>query len=440
MNFILKGIVILLFFQISIAYSQAKIIDAKNYGFSVKNNSIANTSALNKAIKSLKNGGVVKISVPGVYYVDGTNKLTKTNDYLRDEGGIEMLDNTTLLMEKGVILKQIPTSLKQYNVVRIFNKKNVRIEGGEILGDRESHTGSDGEWGYGIAISGGENISIKNLKVSNLWGDGINIQHVVVNNKVKVTIGIVIDNVTAFNNRRQGMSIEGGKNIKVFNSKFNKTNGVAPQSGVDIEPWHPNSIVEDVLFRNCFFEDNAHAGLIAGGQAKINNIRVEQCFFRNNKINESNGGQCTFYKDNTNIQIIKNIFEKGDEGSSYGLSIFDSSFSNVENNNFTDCSFNLAGIGISNNIKFSYNTVTFKKNIKKELLFMNFDRSISNFNNIVFQNNIFNFQNAPDLIYKFYFIINSGSILNNQIIHSYKKNVTVFNKQKKEKVVLKNKF
>ena len=49
------------------------------------------------------------------------------------------------------------------------------------------------------------------------------------------TENVVLYNVVADNNRRQGLSITDGKKIKVLKSVFNNTMGTVSQSGIDIE-------------------------------------------------------------------------------------------------------------------------------------------------------------------------------------------------------------
>lgn len=234
---------------------------------------------------SSKNGG--KVIIPdGVYMVKGHVENTTSNNYLRDEGGIELKDDIHLFMSPNTELRAIPNSEKAYQVLRIYNKKNVVIEGGTIKGERYNHTGTLGEFGYGISIQGGSNIQVRDVYVCDMWGDGINIQ--VLGNNADGNISprnITIERVTSDNNRRQGMSIEGLINGVVRDSKFINTNGTSPEGGVDIEPWSIKNIVENVVFDNCIFDNNNGSGFIAMGEG-VSNIKVINSNIRNNKSNE----------------------------------------------------------------------------------------------------------------------------------------------------------
>ncbi len=393
--------------------SQVKTIDMSNFDFSIENSAETNTNSINAVIRSLSNGGVIKVSKPGVYRIQGASANSRSKDYLRDEGGIEMQDNITLLLSNGVIFKQESTFKDQYNIIRIYNKSNVKIQGGQIIGDRYSHASESGEWGYGIAISGGQNITIKDIKISDCWGDGINIQNVIRSNILLRTKGVNIERVICVNNRRQGMSIEGGEMIRIKESEFSNTNGTSPESGVDIEPWHHLSSVNDVIFDKCIFANNSHAGLISGGSAPISNIKVKNCFFSNNKINKAFGGQCTFYKYNRDINISNCKFNKGSDGSIYGVSLFDSDGVNIFSNRFQNCTFNIAGINQTRNVSLKNNEVVFTSNFGTELLFMNHDRNDDLFENIDFSDNIIDIRRSPDLNYNIYFKFKSGKVEGN---------------------------
>jgi putative uncharacterized protein (fragment) len=69
------------------------------------------------------------------------------------------------------------------------------------------------------------------------------------------TENVVLYNVVADNNRRQGLSITDGKKIKVLKSVFKNTMGTAPQSGIDIEPDEAQH-VSDVEISESVFENN----------------------------------------------------------------------------------------------------------------------------------------------------------------------------------------
>ena len=61
----------------------------------------------------------------------------------------------TLKLSAGATLKAIPNAEKAYSVLTISAVSNVAVVGGTLLGDRDEHQGSTGEWGMGIMIMEG---------------------------------------------------------------------------------------------------------------------------------------------------------------------------------------------------------------------------------------------------------------------------------------------
>jgi len=247
-----------------------------------------------------------------------------------DEGGLALKDNVHLILSKDAILKALPTGQDQYQIVRIFGKKNVTIEGGTLQGERNEHTGTTGEWGYGISVQGGENITIKDLKAIDCWGDGINLQFI--SSTINIPENIIIENVKCLNNRRQGMSIEGLINGVIKDSQFSLTNGTAPGTGVDIEPRAASGSVKNVSFENCLFANNQSSGMLIRG-SMISGVNVSLCKFIGNTDTEAH---FKTFADAKNITISECYFEK-DGGSSTGVLVQDGEKIIVINNILLNC-------------------------------------------------------------------------------------------------------
>lgn len=196
------------------------------------------------------NKGVIHI-VNGVYSI----KL--------DEAGkscFNLNSDTELIVDGDIVLEG--NGLEFYQIVQIKNKENVKVHGaGSLIGDIESHFGTTGEWGMGIAILDSDNIEIRDLTIMNCWGDCIYIGQVGYN-KESYSQGVVIEDVVCKAGRRQGMSIISGKDIYVTNSKFIDTGSIkftAPGAGIDIEPnILGNTIVDNIVIDHCEFYGNAN--------------------------------------------------------------------------------------------------------------------------------------------------------------------------------------
>lgn len=268
------------------------------------------TEAINQAIAATNSSDIntKKVFIPnGIYMIKAhVPDFAKDRNYLRDEGGIQMVDGVDLILDKNATLSAIPNNADQSVIVRMYDVKNVSLSGGNILGDVDGHIGNTGEWGYGIALSGATNVKIKDVHISKCWGDGINIQ-IVGDEGGRPSKNVTIDGIVATNNRRQGMSVEGVDGLLVNNSEFSNTSGTAPECGVDIEPWSSKNTVRNVTFSNCQFLNNNNAGLLAMAGVMI---ILDKNIFKGNEGKGTNNGQLTTYLSSsaTNIRILNNQF------------------------------------------------------------------------------------------------------------------------------------
>lgn len=249
------------------------------------------TAAIQAAVDWVGDQGGGEVYVPaGTYMIKAHVDNFTGSNVLLDEGGIGLRDGVHLRLADGATLKAITNGEKQYVVVRIFDKRDVTVSGGTIEGERHTHTGTGGEWGYGIAITGGSNIHLENVRCIDFWGDGVDVQQMPRPNPApvdyvpEVTVNLSMHRVICSGNRRQGLSIEGVINMRVVNCTFENTHGTAPQCGVDIEPYWHDQPCRDILFEKCTFRNNASAGLFVM-QPQVRNVTVRNCLF------DGNGGE-----------------------------------------------------------------------------------------------------------------------------------------------------
>lgn len=229
-------------------------------------NGIANdTAAFQRALDS----GATTVLIPdGTYMIDATV-------------GLNVKSNQTIQLSTNTILKAIPNAARVYTLLRLGNVSNVEINGGQIVGDRAVHLGTAGEHGMGIAVGAGANdIRIRNIKVSDFWGDGIYVG----GSNTRPARNVLFENVTCENNRRQGLSITSAEYVTVRNSVFRNTRGTAPQSGLDIEP-NSGAHVSHVLIDNNQFLDNAGYGILVAAQA---GLYVDDVLMKDNTFSGNN--------------------------------------------------------------------------------------------------------------------------------------------------------
>ena len=165
---------------------------------------------------------------------------------------LDLPSNISIEFEKGTILKSPATDSDRYYLLRIRDKENITLSGGVLIGDRDTHTGIDGEWGYGLIVYNSQNIEVENMHAQDFWGDGFAVQN--------RSSNITMTNCVADNNRRQGLTIGHVDNFKVKGCTFKNTNGTLPEAGVDIEPGTFGGI-KGLSIDDCSFVGNNGSGL-----------------------------------------------------------------------------------------------------------------------------------------------------------------------------------
>lgn len=243
------------------------------------------TSAFAAAVSAVAGQGGTVAVPDGTYLVHPLKSIVLTS-------------NLTLSLSPGAVLKAIPVPDAVSAVVVVKDAANVTIAGGTILGERPNHPGTTGEWGMGIDIRGGTDVTVDGVTVRDCWGDGIYIGVGAAGESRRVTIR----GCRCLDNRRQGLSMTGCLSAVVENSEFSGTSGTQPQSGIDLEPNIPYA-VRDVVIRDCVAARNAGWGIVLSGAA-VSGITIE----RNRCVeNASFGGIALLQASNCTVR--SNIVE-----------------------------------------------------------------------------------------------------------------------------------
>ncbi len=210
------------------------------------------TSYIQKAIDDSAKKGTVAFIPKGEYLIN----IDKT---------LKLRDNTILLMDKDAILKAIPSKSSKTAIIAITQVDNIAIIGGIIEGDRNNHLGDDGEWGMGIRMYGAKDVLVKGTQANNCWGDGFYIGTSLLRN---FSENIKLVDVSADNNRRQGISLISGRNIEILRPRLTRTGGTAPSAGIDIEANNSDDILENIKIIDAYTESNVIG--IQVGLGKLN--------------------------------------------------------------------------------------------------------------------------------------------------------------------------
>jgi len=225
------------------------------------------TAAFQAAVNALPSTGGTVYVPAGTYLIDAVRSVR-----LRSLMHFEMAVDAKLVAK--------PNSSERSKVLYVYKIKDVEISGGQIVGERDRHTGTTGEWGHAIQVLGSERVTVRDTRLSRCWGDGMSIGVAAVYNAASIlSKDVVVSNIVSTGNRRQGLSICGVIGVKVYDSEFSNTSGTKPECGIDIEPSEPD-IASDVHIENCLVRGNAKYGILS--YKRVSNVTIKNCIIEQN--------------------------------------------------------------------------------------------------------------------------------------------------------------
>ena len=218
------------------ANAPSSVINVLNYG-ATKDDSKDDTIAIRNAIAAAGNGKTVYIPA-GNYIIDATINLT-------------LKSNMNLLMDRNAILNVKSNDRGSYDVLNLRRISNVNIFGGQIKGERYTHTGKNGEWGMGVGIYDSKNINVRYMSILSNWGDGIYLGSENYSYPDHGCNNVQIRGCTISDNRRSNVSVVDAENVTFDSCLITNAQGTAPQCGINIEPNGENGkIPQDRICNN----------------------------------------------------------------------------------------------------------------------------------------------------------------------------------------------
>ena len=207
--------------------------------------------------------------------------------------------NTDLVINGTIRLE--PNNLEGYEIIRVEGE-NIIVKGhGEIIGDKETHTGNAGEWGMGVRFHQAKNAIVTGITIKDCWGDCI-----YVGGKSK---NIAIESCLLDNGRRQGISITCVDTISIKDCHISNVKGKRPQYGIDIEPNSGDSIdnvkIENIIITNCV---GGFATTISDRKVR-NKAYIGRIEIRNSTINANRGYPVRFHR--CSYALLENCIASG---------------------------------------------------------------------------------------------------------------------------------
>lgn len=176
------------------------------------------------------------------------NQNVKFPDFpvLINDTGIFLRSNSNIYFPPNSSLIMAPTDKARYTLLTLNDLTNVNIYNPTLIGERDEHLGTGGEWGTGLRINGSSHINVYDVNIKDMWGDGIYVG----NYRAIESDDILIESGYIDNVRRNGISIISAKNLTINNILISNTNGVNPASGIVIEPNSQEEVLENIYLNN----------------------------------------------------------------------------------------------------------------------------------------------------------------------------------------------
>ncbi|GEM62182.1 hypothetical protein SF1_01640 [Sphingobacterium faecium NBRC 15299] len=206
------------------------------------------------------------------YINKNSEVILPNNEIVVSKGGLNLGDNKVLIFQKNTKLRIENNDLENYGIINIIGSTNVKVLNAYIIGDRYKHYGNKGEWGHGIRIMGGKNISVENFYIENCWGDGIYIGK----NKGVTSSDVNITNGVVMNSRRNGISITSidGLRMQFVTAAF--SNGTDPQFGIDFEANNSTDEMNNINLSNIVTYYNAKGGMMISFNKMASKAKVSK--------------------------------------------------------------------------------------------------------------------------------------------------------------------
>jgi parallel beta-helix repeat protein len=225
------------------------------------------TVAIQAAIDGLPASGGTVLVPAGRYVIDPLRS-------------VRLRSHVHLQLAPGARLQAKPNAAERAYVVLVQGVSDVEISGGEIVGDRDAHLGRAGEWGHGLMIRGSSRVTVRDIRISRCWGDGISVGGVKQGGGEGIpSTDILIQRVTCRGNRRQGLTIGGSRRVRVLDCEFSDTHGTKPEYGIDIEPDSPGR-AQDVRIERCILRGNRGGGIQV--YRRVSNVSIRNCTIEGN--------------------------------------------------------------------------------------------------------------------------------------------------------------
>lgn len=248
------------------------------------------TVSVQRALDAL-DGNAPVLYFPAGNYLVSADLVVPSNVTLRGQGQASMITRA-------------PNALEHYAVLDMTLCTNVLLENLCIQGDKGGHTGTTGEWGMGIKLGSSYDITIRGVKVTHCWGDGIYVGN---SDEDDMCGNITIENCYISQNRRNNISVIWVDGLRIVNCDILAVDGTAPQAGIDFEPNETHENINNTIVSGCRFNGNAGCDILIadGSSGHYFDITVTDCEFKSPAGFSYTGNLANATNSNENV-VVRN--------------------------------------------------------------------------------------------------------------------------------------
>lgn len=216
-----------------------------------------------------------------VYFPEGTFLINGRHN--SGDRGVLVRSGSDIETDANTFFKVTPQNSGSYTAFSCSNIDTAKINSLNLIGERDEHVGTAGEWGMGLEIMSSKNISIGSITARDFWGDGIYFGKTGSN---LTNFNITIGRAECYRNRRQGISFITANTVYINTAIIENTTGTAPSAAIDFEPNHPTDELVNIVFDNIFTRNNA-GGTVLFVLGNLNSTSKAVNIFINNLYAEN---------------------------------------------------------------------------------------------------------------------------------------------------------
>lgn len=259
-----------------------KTVNVKDCG-AVGDGVTDDTLAINLASYLLEDGDTL-------YFPAGTYLVREHGDIsiilINDVKDVQIILDDQAVIQMEALADDVLPKGNRHFIFHLRYCENVTFTGGAIYGERLRYQGDDRvDQGYGIRVSDGRNVTIRDVEIAHVRGDGIWLFSDTLVDEENFVCGqsydVTIDNCHIYDCFRNGITLTSVVGCVISNTEIHGIRGGDPQAAVDIEAEFPQSFNRDVTIVGCNFYDNGKLSVALARPSKnisIISSNLEQQF------------------------------------------------------------------------------------------------------------------------------------------------------------------